>query len=65
MYESVFILLSGLLIFMEYKHQSVEKEINYLLYDEPFTKLQRIMDKNSTEESKELLAFRKFIRLLC
>jgi len=36
-------------------HQSVEKEINYLLYDEPFTKLQRIMDKNSSEESKEFI----------
>lgn len=51
-------LIPGILLFVgytDYKNDHVDKELQYLLYDKPFSKLQYILDKKSNEETKEYI----------
>ena len=61
-YTAVFLAIIGIILCIDiesfnknYKEHNIENEINYLLYDEPFAKLQHIMNKDSNEESKEFI----------
>jgi hypothetical protein len=51
-------LLPGFLLLLgynTYKKDDLDKQLQYLLYDKPFSKLQYILDKGTNEELKEYI----------